>query len=82
MPRRQHTETGNNNGLPRDNQFMLAILSIRATKNRSIIYAEGFELFRVVYQIVLCFFQRRKEKKNQNPTQKQKEEETAIKCEK
>ena len=79
MPRSQHTETGNNNGLPRDNQFMLAILSIRAAKNRSIIYAKGFELFGLSTKLFCVFF--KGGKKNQNLTQKQKKE-TAIKCEK
>jgi hypothetical protein len=72
MPRSQHTETGNNNGLPRDNQFMLAILSIRAAKNRSIIYAKGFELFGLSTKL-LCFFffQRRKKESKFNTKTKE-----------
>ena len=77
--KRQLARTSNNNGLPPDNQFMLAILSNRLAKNRSIIYVEGFRTFSVV--LPTFFFQRRK-KKNQNLNTKTKERGNNNKMEK
>ena len=74
--KRQLARTSNNNGLPPDNQFMLAILSNRLAKNRSIIYVEGFRTFSVVLP---TFFFKGGKKRIKIWTQKQKKEETTIK---
>ena len=76
----QLARTSNNNGLPPDNQFMLAILSSQLAKNRSIIYVEGFRTFSSCFTNLFCFvfFKGGKKKRIKIWTQKQKKEETSI----